>query len=219
MRAVFGEKTGWERPNWFAPKGVVPKDRLGWGLPNWFEHVAREHQTIRSHAGIIDQSSFGKIEIKGPEALSFLQKITDNQMDKPIGSITYTQMLNEKGGIECDLTVSRLGEDHFYLVTGTAFVKHDLSWINKHIPEKSYLSINDMTASRACTTLCGPKSREILRQITKDDLSNEGFSYMTCKEIYIGYAPVLALRITYVGELGWELYMPTEYSLYVFVCI
>lgn len=216
MRAVFGEKAGWERPNWFAPKGVVTKDRLGWGLPNWFAHVAREHQTIRSHAGIIDQSSFGKIEIKGPEALSFLQKITDNQMDKPIGTITYTQMLNEKGGIECDLTVSRLGEDHFYLVTGTAFVKHDLSWINKHIPEKSYLCVTDMTSSRACITLCGPKSREILRQIIKDDLSNEGFPYMTCKEIYIGYAPVLALRITYVGELGWEFHMPTEYSLYVY---
>jgi len=216
MGAVFGEKSGWERPNWFAPKGVVPKDKLGWGLPNWFEHVAREHQSIRTKAGVIDQSSFGKIEIKGPDALSFLQKITDNQMDRPVGSITYTQMLNEKGGIECDLTVSRLGEDHFYLVTGTAFVKHDLSWIKRHLPEKTHLSVTDMTSARACITLCGPKSREILRSLTKDDLSNEGFPYMTCKEIYIGYAPVLALRITYVGELGWELHIPTEYALYVY---
>ncbi len=216
MGAVFGEKSGWERPNWFAPKGVVPKDKLGWGLPNWFEHVAREHHSIRTKAGVIDQSSFGKIEIKGPDALPFLQKITDNQMDRPVSSITYTQMLNEKGGIECDLTVSRLGEEHFYLVTGTAFVKHDLSWIKRHLPEEAHLSITDVTSARACITLCGPKSREILRSLTKDDLSNEGFPYMTCKEIYLGYAPVLALRITYVGELGWELHIPTEYALYVY---
>ncbi|MDP2970365.1 MAG: FAD-dependent oxidoreductase, partial [Deltaproteobacteria bacterium] len=121
MGAVFGEKYGWERPNWFSPKGVAPKDRLGWGLPNWFEHVGKEHEAVRTKAGIIDQTSFGKIEIKGPGSLQFLQKITDNQMNKPVGSLTYTQMLNEKGGIECDLTVSRMGEDHFYLVTGTAF--------------------------------------------------------------------------------------------------
>lgn len=216
MRAVFGEKSGWERPNWFAPKGVAPKDRLGWGLPNWFEHVAREHHSIRTNAGVIDQSSFGKIEVRGPDALPFLQKITDNQMDKPVGSIIYTQMLNEKGGIECDLTVSRLGEDHFYLVTGTAFIKHDLSWMKRHLPEKAQLSITDITSSRACITLCGPKSREILRQLTKEDLSNEGFPYMTCREIYVGYAPVLALRVTYVGELGWELHVPTEYALYVY---
>jgi sarcosine dehydrogenase len=216
MRAVFGEKSGWERPNWFAPKGVPPKDLLGWGLPNWFKHVGKEHQTVRTKAGIIDQTSFGKIEIKGPGSLPFLQKITDNQIDKPVGSTTYTQMLNEKGGIECDLTVSRIGEEHFYLATGTAFIKHDLNWIQKHLPGDRSVTVSDVTSSRACITLCGPRTRDILKQLTKDDISNQGFPYMTCKKITLGYAPILAIRITYVGELGWELHMPMEYALYVY---
>jgi len=219
MRAVFGEKSGWERPNWFAPKGVAPKDKLGWGLPNWFTHVGDEHNTVRTKAGIIDQTFFGKIEIKGPGSLQFLQKIATNQMDKPVGSITYTQMLNEKGGIECDLTASRIGEEYFYLVTGTAFVKHDLSWIQKHLPEDSSIFINDVTSSKACITLCGPQSRHILMQLTKDDISHEEFPYMTCKQINIGHAPALALRITYVGELGWELHVPIEYALNVYDAI
>jgi 4-methylaminobutanoate oxidase (formaldehyde-forming) len=219
MRAVFGEKSGWERPNWYAPKGVAPKEKLGWGLPNWFEIVREEHEAVRTKAGILDQTSFGKIEIKGPGALQFLQTITDNQMDKPVGSITYTQMLNEKGGIECDLTVSRIGEDHFYLVTGTAFIKHDLAWIQRHLPKDHSISIIDVTSAKACITLCGPQARNILKQLTRDDISNEGFPYMTCKQITLGYAPVLALRITYVGELGWELHMPMEYALYVYDAI
>jgi 4-methylaminobutanoate oxidase (formaldehyde-forming) len=216
MRAVFGEKSGWERPNWFAPKGVPPKDTLGWGLPNWFKHVGKEHQTVRTKAGIIDQTSFGKIEMKGPGALRLLQRITDNQMDKPVGSVTYTQMLNERGGIECDLSVSRIAEDHFYLVTGTAFIKHDLNWVQKHLPGDRSITVNDVTSSRACITLCGPRARNILKQLTRDDISNQGFPYMTCKRITLGYTPVLALRITYVGELGWELHMPMEHALYVY---
>ena len=219
MRAVFGEKSGWERPNWFAPKDVAPKDQLGWGLPNWFKHVGKEHQSVRTKAGIIDQTSFGKIEIKGPGALQFLQRITDNQMDRPVGSVTYTQMLNNKGGIECDLTVSRTGEDHFYLVTGTAFIKHDLSWIQKHLPDDRSVTVNDVTSSKACITLCGPQARNILKKLTKDDVSNEAFPYMTCKQINLGYAPVLAIRITYVGELGWELHLPIDYALYVYDAI
>ena len=219
MRAVFGEKSGWERPNWFAPKGVAPKEKLGWEIPNWFEYVGKEHETIRTKAGIIDQTSFGKIEIKGEGALPVLQRITDNQMDKPVGSITYTQMLNEKGGIECDLTVSRIDKDHFYLVTGTAFVKHDLSWMKKHLPQGHSISVTDVTSAKACITLCGPQARNILKQLTEDDVSNEGFPYMTCKQLTLGYAPVLALRITYVGELSWELHMPVEYALHAYYTI
>jgi 4-methylaminobutanoate oxidase (formaldehyde-forming) len=125
-------------------------------------------------------------------------------------------MLNEKGGIECDLTVSRIGEEHFYLVTGTAFIKHDLSWIYKHLPKDHPISVTDMTSAKSCITLCGPRARDILKQLTKDDISNEGFPYMTCKQITLGNAPVLAIRITYVGELGWELHMAIEYALYVY---
>jgi 4-methylaminobutanoate oxidase (formaldehyde-forming) len=214
--AVFGEKYGWERPNWFAPKGVTPKDKLKWGLPNWFEHVAKEHEAVRTKAALIDQTSFGKVEIKGKGALSFLQKITGSQMDKPVGSITYTQMLNEKGGIECDLTVTRLSEEEFYLVTGTAFIKHDLSWIRKHLPADGSVTVKDVTSSRACISLCGPESRNILNRLTGEDLSNQRFLYMTCKKVTLGYAPALALRITYVGELGYELHIPIEYALYVY---
>ncbi len=216
MGAVFGEKSGWERPNWFATKGMIPKEKLGWGVPNWFEQVGKEHQNIRTKAGILDQSSFGKIEIKGSGSLSFLQRITANQMDKPIGTITYTQMLNKKGGIECDLTVSRIGAEQFYLVTGTAFVKHDLNWIQRNLPHHSHLSVTDVTCSKACMTLAGPESRHILKQLTKDDVTNEGFPYMTCKQTFIGYAPALALRVSYVGELGWEIHVPVEYALYVY---
>jgi sarcosine dehydrogenase len=216
LRAVFGEKSGWERPNWFAPEGVAGREKLGWGLPNWFPIVAKEHEAIRTRAGIIDQSSFGKMEIKGPGATEFLQRMTDNDMARPVGSITYTQMLNEKGGIECDLTVSRIGEDHFYLVTGTAFIKHDLDWIRRHLPEKGSITVTDVTSSRACVTLCGPEARNILKRVTRDDVSPEGFPYMSCRPISVGWAPVLALRVSYVGELGWELHVPTEYALHVF---
>ncbi|OGP92936.1 MAG: hypothetical protein A2156_10305 [Deltaproteobacteria bacterium RBG_16_48_10] len=216
MRAVFGEKSGWERPNWFAPQGVPPKDKLGWGLPNWFEPVGKEHEAVRTKAGIIDQTSFGKMEIQGPGALDFLQKITDNQMDTPLGTVTYTQMLNEKGGIECDLTVSQVREDEFYLVTGTAFIQHDYSWIQRHLRPNSSVSITNVTSAKSCITLCGPRSRDILKKVTQDDVSNEGFPYMTCNEIFIGYAPVLAIRITYMGELGWELHMPVEYATYIY---
>jgi 4-methylaminobutanoate oxidase (formaldehyde-forming) len=215
-RAVFGEKSGWERPNWFAPAGVSPKDKLGWGLPNWFEPVGKEQEAVRTRAGIIDQTSFGKIEVQGQGALDFLQKMTDNQMDRPAGSVAYTQMLNEKGGIECDLTVSRISEDKFYLVTGTAFIKHDLAWLRRHLPEKGSVTVADVTSSRACITLAGPRSREILQKVTKDDVSNLGFPYMSCREIFIGYAPVLAIRITYVGELGWEFHLPIDYAAAVY---
>lgn len=216
LRAVFGEKSGWERPNWFAPKGVARREKLGWGLPNWFPIVGKEHEAVRTRAGIIDQSSFGKMEIKGPGSLEFLQRLTDNDMARPVGSVTYTQMLNEKGGIECDITVSRLGKDHFYLVTGTAFIQHDLDWIKRHLPEEPRFSVADVTSSNACITLCGPEARNILKKVTPDDVSPEGFPYMSCRRIHVGYAPVLALRVSYVGELGWELHVPTEYALHVF---
>jgi len=140
--------------------------------------------------------------------------MTDNQIDRPVGSVTYTQLLNERGGIECDLTVSRVREDQFYLVTGTAFIKHDHSWLQRHLPQNGPVVITDITSARSCITLCGPRSRDILTNVTQDDVSNKGFPYMTCKEIFIGSVPVLALRITYVGELGWELHLPVEYAAY-----
>jgi len=188
----------------------------GFSMPVQYSGINDEHETVRTKAGIIDQTSFGKMEIKGPEALGFLQKICANQLDKSPGSITYTQLLNDKGGIECDVTVSRLDSGHFYLVTGTAFIKHDLHWIERHLPPSGAVSVADVTSSKACITLCGPRSRDILQKVTRDDVTNQGFPYMTCRQITIGSAPVLALRITYVGELGWEFHIPVEYGLSVY---
>lgn len=213
---VFGAKFGWERPNWFAPEGVEPRDTYTFDRPNWFEHVGNECQTIREKVAIIDQSSFSKFEVIGSGGLGFLQKIACNQIDKPIGSIVYTQMLTENGGIACDLTITRLAENKFYITTGTAFETHDLHWMNRFLPTDGSVIINTITGSRGTLNLCGPLSRKVLEAVTRDDVSNEGFPYLTAREIKIGYAPVLALRITYVGELGWELHIPTEYILYVY---
>ena len=214
--AVFGSKFGWERPNWFAPEGVERKDRYSFEKPNWFEHVGREHRHIRTKAAVIDQTSFSKFEVEGAGALDFLQYITDNQMDKPVGAITYTQMLTEKGGIACDLTVTRTGEQTFYITTGTAFGTHDLNWIRQLIPKGSAVAIRDITGSRVVLNLCGPESRKILQSITRTNLDNDQFPYLTAREIFVGYAPVLAQRVTYVGELGWELHVPVEYGLYLY---
>ncbi len=214
--AVFGAKFGWERPNWFAPQGVAAQDELTFGRPNWFEHVGNEHRHIRKKAALIDQTSFAKFEVIGPGSLDFLQQITCNQMDRPCGTLTYTQMLTKQGGIACDLTIIPLAKNTFYLTTGTSFETHDLSWMRKFLPEDGSVHIQTVTSARAVLNLCGPLSRKILQTVTNDDVSNEGFHYLTAKEITIGYAPVRALRVTYVGELGWELHIPTEYALYVY---
>ncbi|MBF0280577.1 MAG: GcvT family protein [SAR324 cluster bacterium] len=214
--AVFGVKFGWERPNWFAPKGVEARDELTFGRPNWFEHVGNEHRHIRKKAALIDQSSFAKFEVFGPGSLDFLQKITCNEMDKPPGTLTYTQMLTEDGGIACDLTVTAIEKNNFYITTGTGFETHDLAWMRKFLPPDNSVYIQTVTSARSVLNLCGPLSRKILQSLTRDDFSNEGFPYLTAKEITLGYAPVRALRVTYVGELGWELHIPAEYALYVY---
>jgi 4-methylaminobutanoate oxidase (formaldehyde-forming) len=163
-------------------------------------------------AGLFDESSFAKIEIDGPGAVAFLQRLCDNDVDRPVGSIVYTQMLNRRGGIECDFTATRLAEDRFLIVTGTAFGNHDLGWIRGHQPVDGSVRVRDVTSARACFGLWGPRARDILAPLTADDVSNSTFPYMTAREISIGAVTVLALRVTYVGELGWELYPPTEYG-------
>ncbi|MEM7223267.1 MAG: FAD-dependent oxidoreductase [Pseudomonadota bacterium] len=220
-RACFGEKLGWERPNWFDPDGAVcngrtPEDVNTFGRPNWFAAVGREHQAVRTRAGLFDQSSFAKFLLVGPDAASALSWFCANDVDKPVGSLVYTQMLNRRGGIECDLTVARLAEDRFYIVTGTGFATHDFSWIERAIPEGSRATLLDVTSATATLTLMGPRARDILSAVTSDDLSNDGFPFGTWRAITIGGAPVRALRLTYVGELGWELHLPSEHALSVF---
>jgi glycine cleavage system T protein len=212
----FGEKTGWERPNWFKPyeelatHGHEPK---GWAHHNWSRAVGYEHLQTRENAGLFDETSFNKFEVRGPGALKFLNYVCANDIDQPVGSVIYTQCLNKRGGIECDFTVTRLGEEHFFIITGTAFGQHDLSWLSLNMPEDGSVSIEDVGSSYACLGLWGPKARKILEKVTTDDVSNESFPYMTNKRITVGDVPVLASRVTYVGELGWEFYCPMEYGL------
>ena len=215
-RAAFGEKSGWERAQWFAPEGIEPEEVMAWGRPNWHEHVGREVKAIREKVALIDQTSFGKIEVRGPDAFALLQRLATRNIDRPPGSLAYTQMCNGKGGIECDLTISRTGEEEFYLVTGTTFAAHDLSWIVNHIEPGQAVVAYDVTSSRGVLNLCGPRARQVLEKVTREDVSNEGFAFGTGREIYIGSAPALALRVSYHGELGWELHIPVEYTAYVY---
>lgn len=207
-RAVFGSKLGWERPNWFAPEGVEPRDLYSMGRQNWFEPVGREHRAVREAVGLFDQSSFAKFELKGAGAAEVLDFICANRIARPVGSLVYSQVLNNRGGIECDLTVARLAEDHFYLVTGTGFRTHDGAWISEHIPQESGLELADVTERYGTLSLMGPKAREVLQAVTDTYCSNEAFPFGTVRNLEVSGHRVRALRITYVGELGWELHVP-----------
>ena len=207
-RAVFGSKLGWERPNWFAPEGMEAKDNYSMGRQNWFEPVGNEHHHVRNNVGLFDQSSFAKYELKGPDAAAALDQICANDISRPAGRLTYTQLLNTRGGIECDLTVARLADDHFYIVTGTGFRTHDFAWIRDRLPSGAKSGLTDITEDFGTLSLMGPKAREVLQQVTDADVSNAAFPFGHVQVIDIAGLPVRALRVTYVGELGWELHVP-----------
>ncbi len=214
--AVFGEKLGWERPNWFAEPGEEARDIYTFGRPNWHGPVGREHKAAREAAVLFDQTSFAKFHLQGPDAEDALQWIAANRVDKSVGSIVYTQMLNDQGGIECDLTCVRTGHDSYYIVTGTGYATHDFDWIKRNIPKGLNAQLVDVTSSNAVLSLFGPKARDILAAVAKDDVSNTGHPFASAKQVGIAGCPVLAMRITYVGELGWELHLPTEYAATVY---
>jgi glycine cleavage system aminomethyltransferase T/glycine/D-amino acid oxidase-like deaminating enzyme len=213
LGAVFGEKSSWERVNWYAsnedPAHESRRPR-GWAGEHWSTAIVTEHLACRERAALFDESSFAKIAVEGPGAARFLQFLCANDVDRSVGTITYTSMLNSRGGIECDFTVTRLEQERFLVVTGTAFGGHDLSWMVSHAPDDGSVSVRDVTSSMACLGLWGPKARDILSSVCNDDLS---FSYMTSRPIAVGAVPCWALRVTYVGELGWELYAPAEYGV------
>jgi len=211
LGAVFGEKSGWERVNWFEPNAALGDESLrprGWAGRLWSPAIGAEHVACRTTAALFDETSFAKIEITGKEAADFLERLCDNRVARDVGAITYTQMLNERGGIECDFTVTRLAEHRFRIVTGTAFARHDLAWIRMHAPEG--VQVEDVTSRYACLGLWGPSARAILQPLATEELT---FPYMRACELAVGPVPCLALRVTYVGELGWELYCPVEYGL------
>ncbi len=217
--AVFGEKLGWERPNWFAQEGEEPSDIYTYNRPNWHAAVAREHKAARENAVLFDQTSFAKFMLKGSDAKAALEWMCANEIDKPEGSIIYTQMLNDKGGIECDLTCTRIAHDAYYIVTGTGFVTHDFAWIKQNISENLNAELTDVTSLKSVLSLFGPKARNILESVTKEDVSNDSQPFATAKNINIGGCPVLAMRITYVGELGWELHVPIENAKTVYIAL
>ncbi|MFT5275978.1 MAG: sarcosine dehydrogenase [Saprospiraceae bacterium] len=208
--ACFGSKLGWERPNWFAPEGVEAVDSPSFGRANWFNHVGNEHNACRKNAALFDQSSFAKFEVSGKDACAALNWICANQIDVEVGKVVYTQLLNSRGGIECDLTITRLAKSHFYIVTGTGFRTHDFSWISDHIPQNSEVILRDVTEQWGTLSLMGPKSRAILSTVTDTPLSNKAFPFSTVQSIGINGINVNAARMSYVGELGWELHIPID---------
>jgi 4-methylaminobutanoate oxidase (formaldehyde-forming) len=216
--AVFGEKLGWERPNWFADsaEGEAAGDVYSYGRQNWFEAVGREHVAARERVVVIDQTSFAKFLMVGRDAEAALSFICANDVARAPGALTYTQMLNAGGGIECDVTVARLAEDRFQIVTGTGFASHDFDRITRNIPAGSDAHLVDVTSATAVLSLMGPRARDVLATLTRDDISNGGFPFGTCRQIAVAGAPVLALRVTYVGELGWELHVPVEFAVTVY---
>ncbi len=222
LGAAFGEKSSWERPNWFEPNaagaGVADPAALealrprGWAGEHWSPAIGAEALATRNGAALFDETSFAKIEVAGPAAAALLQRLCANDVDRETGSVVYTQLLNRRGGIECDLTVTRVAADRFLLVTGTAFGNHDLAWIARHAPSDGSVRVSDVTSSRVAFGLWGPRARDILASTTTDDLGDAAFPYLTAREVTIGPVPLLAVRVTYVGELGWELYAPAEYG-------
>jgi len=210
--AAFGEKSGWERVNWYECNAGGGDESLrprGWAGMLWSPAIGAEHRATREAAGLFDESSFAKLEVEGPGAAELLERLCDNRVAREVGQITYTQMLNRRGGIECDFTVARLEEERFSIVTGTAFGNHDRSWIASHLPADGSVRLTDVTARSACFGLWGPRARDILAPLTSDPLD---FGYMRLREITVGDVPVRAVRVTFVGEFGWELYCPTEYG-------
>jgi 4-methylaminobutanoate oxidase (formaldehyde-forming) len=213
--AVFGETAGWERANWFAREGQEREYRYSWKRQNWFDNARDEHMAVRTGVGVFDMTSFGKIRIEGRDALSFLQRLCANDMDVAPGRIVYTQMLNARGGIESDLTVTRLSETAFFLVVPGATLQRDLAWMRRHLGDE-FVVITDVTAAESVLPVMGPKARDLMRKISPNDFSNEAFPFGTAQEIEVGMGLARAHRVTYVGELGWELYVSTDQTAHVF---
>jgi glycine cleavage system aminomethyltransferase T/glycine/D-amino acid oxidase-like deaminating enzyme len=220
LGAVFFESAGWERPQWYQVNERLLADlrqpaRQGWTAEYWSPIAAAEHQAARERVALFDLTAFTKLEVSGPGALAYLERLAANKVDSPIGKVTYTALLNERGGIQCDLTVARLAEDRFWVLTGGSVGMHDLAWMRRHLPEDSSTQITNQSSAYCCVGLWGPRAREVLSRICEDDLDNAAFPYFTARHISCGPVPVLALRVSYVGELGWELYASTEYGLYL----
>jgi heterotetrameric sarcosine oxidase gamma subunit len=214
--ACFGEGAGWERPNWYATPGQAPVYEYRWGRQNWFANSAAEHAAVREAVGVFEQSSFTKLLVQGRDAVTVLNRLSTANVDVAVGRCVYTQFLNPRGGIEADLTVTRLAEDRFLVLTAAFTQTHVESWIRNHVPDGAFCVLTDVSGAYAMLNVQGPRSRELLQSLSQDDFSPTAFPFGTCREVRLGYQTVLAIRLTYVGELGWELYIPTAFSLPVY---
>ncbi len=214
--ACHGEAFGWERPNWYAPENTEAKYEYSYGRQNWFEHSAREHRAVRENVALFDQSSFAKFRLEGRDAMSVLNRVCANDIDQAKGRLIYTQWLNARGGIEADLTVTRLGENAFLIVTAAETETRDFAWLKSHIPDDAHCVLTNVSSAMGVISIMGPRSRELLQTLTPSDLGNDAFPFATSQEIEIGYGIARASRITFVGELGWELYIPTEFMLGIY---
>ncbi len=217
--AVFGEAAGWERANWFADEGQEREYRYSWKRQNWFGNAAREHHAVRNGVGLFDMSSFGKIRVEGRDAADVLQRICGNDVAVEPGRIVYTQFLNQKGGIEADVTVTRLSEGAFLVVTAGANLQRDLGWIRRHVPDEAHCVVTDVTSAEAVIVVMGPKARDVLQPVTGSSLANDAFPFGTMQEAEIGMGLARLHRVSYVGELGWEIYAPTEMAAHIFEAI
>ncbi len=214
--ACHGEAYGWERPNWYGEPGSTPEYEYSYGRQNWFEANAAECKAVRETVGLFDQSSFAKFRLEGRDACTVLNRVCANDVDVAPGKLIYTQWLNDKGGIEADLTVTRLSQTAYLIVTGAETEVKDFNWLKRHIPEEAHAILTNVSSSMGVISIMGPKARDLLQSICPNDLSHEAFAFATSQEIELGYAIVRASRITYVGELGWELYIPTEFMTGVY---
>jgi 4-methylaminobutanoate oxidase (formaldehyde-forming) len=216
--ACFGELAQWERANWFAPPGVEPIDEYSFGRQNWFPYAAEEHTAAREAVALFDLTSFAKTEVTGADSLRLMQHVCTNDVDVPEGKVVYTLLLNRRGGIENDGTVTRLAEDRFLVITPTATQHRTFEWLRSHGLGMS-VSIADVTSASATLAVMGPRSRELLSRLTSHDLSNDGFPFFSSKQIQVRNAPTLAIRASFVGELGWELYVPSEFAVHLYDAI
>lgn len=219
LGAYFFESAGWERPQWYSAnekylhwQGERWPARSGWTARYWSPVIGMEHLATRERAGLFDLTAFAKIEVSGSGAFAYLQRLTANQMDQPIGRTTYTALLNEQGGIKCDLTVTRLGADRFWMITGGGTLPMDLAWLKRHLPTDGSVQLSNVSSAYCAVGVWGPRARDIVQAVSENDLSNDAFPYLTAQPIFVGYVPTMAVRISYAGELGWELYTPTEYG-------
>lgn len=214
--AWFGNKMGWERPNWFAGLGKTPEMTYGWGRGAWFDAVAAEHRATREGVTVADETSFGKILVQGRDAEKALQQLCANDVALPVGRTAYTGVLNARGTFESDFTVARLARDKFLIVTGSAQPTRDMDWLGRNLPSDAHAVLTDVTSAWTVLSVMGPRSRALLQKVSSADFSNDGFPFAAIQEISVGYATVLAARRTYMGELGWELYVPVEFAATVF---